>query len=87
MTLLMFVSVERKDSYNNRPGIICATLESHEQKSHVLKVKGALRKTFQYYDVFIEPVLSLETRKQQRNTRQLLRAIGKEEHFTFKNYF
>ena len=34
------VSVERKDSYDNRPGIIFATLESHEQKSHVFKSKG-----------------------------------------------
>ena len=77
------VKAVRKPRWGSRPGVITATLASPSQKRTVLKEKNKLRSTEQYSTVYIEPELSLETRTQQRNTRTLLRAMGKESHYVY----
>ena len=45
--------------------------------------KQILRYIEEFCYVYIEPELLLETLRQQRNTRTLLRAVGKQSDYTY----
>jgi hypothetical protein len=81
MDKVEIVKAERKRSRNGWPGIITVTLDSVEDKKNILKAKRGLRSTENYKDVFIEPELSFELRQQQRNSRLLLSALGRDSDF------
>ena len=60
-------------------------LANERQKTLVLRAKKTLRNTEQYVNVYIEPELSDEVRQQQRNTKMLLKACGRDDEFQYKN--
>ena len=78
-------SVDRKISRTSYPGLVTVKLEDQRQKTLVLRAKRALRNTEQYVNVYIEPELSYEVRQQQRNTKMLLKACGRDDEFQYKN--
>jgi hypothetical protein len=84
LTNIKVLKAVRKPSWSTRPGIIIATLDSVASKTLVLKAKSKLRSIKDYEDVYVEPELSAEVRRQQRNTRILLKAVGKEADFSYK---
>lgn len=79
------VHIHRKPARGPRPGIIVVTVSSAKDKKHILWHKQKLRQTDQFKSVYIEPELSQEILVQQRNTRTLLRAIGKQTDFRYSH--
>lgn len=79
------VSVQRKISRTTYPGLLIVKLENNSQQVLVLKAKRTLRDTEQYRNVYIEPELSYEAMQQERNNRLLLKAVGRDEEFQYKN--
>ena len=62
-----------------------AKLDNKNAKTLVFRAKRRLRNTDHCSDVYIEPELSYEARQQQRNTKILLKAFGKEQEFHYIN--
>lgn len=68
-------AAERKVSYNAKPGLVIATLESLEDKNRVLKAKSILQNS-SMNKVFIHPDQSRSERLQRANLRALVDAIN-----------
>ena len=79
------VKAVRKESRDNKPGVIIATIESLDQKIKLLKNKKSLRKTNTYQNVYIESDKSFETRVNENNMRTLLKEIGRSDQFMLSN--
>ena len=77
-------SVERNTTRTTYPGLGMVKLENKNQKTLVLRAKRMLCNTDRDSDVYnTETELLYEARQQQRNTRMLLKAVGKEEKFHY----
>lgn len=75
------IKAERKDSRNNKPGLIIAKLQSMDDKKAVMKAKSKLKGNRSYSEVYIENDIPADVRFQQNNLRTILREIGKSNKY------
>ena len=72
-------SAERKQSRGDNPGVVIATLESHEQVAKLFEAKKHLKQTNEYRSVYIDPYLTQNELSTQASFRTLLKEIGKSD--------
>ena len=72
-------SAERKQSRGDNPGVVIATLESHEQVAKLFEAKKHLKQTNEYRSVYIDPYLTQNELSTQASLRTLLKEIGKSD--------
>lgn len=76
------ISAERKQSKNNKPGVVIATVENLQQKKDIFIAKRMLKSSHTYEDVFIENDLPYDQRVHSSNMSTILKEIGKSDSFT-----
>ena len=75
----------RKKGWGNKPGVVIATVASGEQKKKIMDNKKKLKSSDTFKRVFIHDDAPPEVRNAEANMRTVLRAVGKDNEFTFSS--
>ena len=78
------VKADRKKGHDNKPSVIVATLEDTQQRDRVMKNKRNLSASRNHKYVSISRDIDFTTRMQQNNMITLLKAMNKDNDFTFR---
>lgn len=70
------VSAERKQSYNDKPGVVIAKFSSQEQKKTVMGKKTTLKKHAVYKKVYINHDIPHEQRAMESSFHAILKEMG-----------
>lgn len=71
----------RKTSRDEKPGVVIATIETHQQKQKLMKEKCKLKNSSKYRNVYIQHELSRSEQNTQTSLITILKEIGKDKDY------